>query len=433
LYNRVGERASQLKDLEALRKLARHLNDLRLLSKVDMLFAHYYISVSDYPAVVQCSERVLQLHHSVNDRDVLLDTYRVWPLALLRQGKLDEAMKVAQEGRRLAQSHGDLAKEGYILNAMGLIAIEQKDPAIAHGHLERALAIAREIGDRKLESMSLANLGNSAGYVRQDYASAREYYEKDYALSHKWGERSSEAVTLGNLGWVAGMQGDLQAARSYQERALIISREIADRYIETSILINLSALTGIAKDAQTSLAYAQSALELSRKSGDPSGEAWSLLYMGYAQLLLNDLQQAEQSFRRSVAIRAELGQPGMQMEALAGLIQTSLLKDDPAVAMSETEKIVSYLEAGNGLDGAEAPLRVYYTCYVVLERTGDPRSRTLLHLAARLLETQVSKLRDEGSRQMFIENIPWRHAIQQAWQEKSARDTSQLADHPHLA
>jgi tetratricopeptide (TPR) repeat protein len=405
--------------LESLKKLARQLQDLRRLAKVDMLFAHYYISVSDYPAVVQCSERVVALNRLVEDADIVLDTYRVWPLALLRQGKLEDAMKVAQQGRQLAQLYGDPAKEGYILNAMGLIAIEQKDPAIAHEYLEQALSIARETGDRKLESMSLANLGNSAGYVRQDYASAREYYEKDFALSHEWGERSSEAVSLGNLGWVAGMQGDLQAARSYQERALLISREIANVYMETYNLINLSAVTGIANEAQLALEYARKALGLSRKSGDPSGEAWSLLYMGYAYLLLPDLQEAEHAFRCSAAIRDELGQPGMMMEVLAGLIQTFLLEDDYAAAMSETEKVISHLQSGNMLDGAEAPLRVYYACHLALKKVQDPRSKTLLQSAAQLLETQVSKLRDEESRHVFIENVPWRRAIQQAWQEKS--------------
>ncbi|HSB00588.1 MAG TPA: tetratricopeptide repeat protein, partial [Anaerolineales bacterium] len=433
LFNRLGARASQLEDLEALKKLARQLNSLRLLSKVDMLFAHYYLSISDYPAVVQCSERVIELKRIVEDPEVVLDTYRVWPLALLRQGKLDEAMKVAQEGRRLAQAHADATKEGYILNSMGLIAIEQKDPAIAHDYLERALSIARGTGDRRLESRTLGNLGNSAGYVRQDYAAAREYYEKDFALSHEHGERSSECVALENLGWVAGMQGDFEAARSYHERALLIAREIGDTYLEAYTLINLSAVTGMSNEAQTSLGYAQNARELSRKTGDRSGEAWSLLYMGYAYLLFDNLVEAEEAFRHSADIRQELGQPGMKMESLAGLSQALLLKGEHAAALREAENIISYLESGKTLDGVEAPLRVYYTCYLVLEKVQDPRSRTLLRSAAQLLETQVSKLREEGARQMFVENVPWRLAIQRAWQEKTdrPRDNDPLAGRRH--
>jgi len=419
LCNRLGERGSQFQDLESLRKLARQMNDLKRLSKVDMLFAHYHISVSEYPAVVRCSERVVELNRMVEDADILLDTYRVWPLALLRQGKLEEAMKVAQEGRQLAQLYGDPVKEGYILNCMGLIAIEQKDSTIAHGYLEQALVIAREKGNRRLESITLGNLGSSSGYARQDYASARGYYEAGYELMHEQGERSGEAATLGNLGWVAGIQGDFQSARSFHERALLISREVGNRYLETNTLINLSAITGAESNAQASMVYAQKALELSRSIGDRSGEAWSFLYMGYAYLLLTNIPQAEASFQASIDIREELGQTGMKMESLGGLIQALLRKGEHAIALNEVEKIISLLLAGDMLEGTEEPLRIYYACYLVLQKAQDPRSQSVLHSAAQLLEAQVSKLRDERARQMYVENVPWRLAIQQEWRAKS--------------
>jgi hypothetical protein len=158
-------------------------------------------------------------------------------------------------------------------------------------------------------------------------------------------------------------------------------------------------------------------LVLSRKAGDKSGEAWSLLYKGYAHLLFNDVQRAEEAFRYSAVIRNELGQPGMRIESITGLIQTLSLKGD-AAALSEAENVASYLQSGNTLDGAEAPLRVYYTCYLVLEKAQDPRASTLLHSAVQLLETQVSKLRDEESRRKYVENVPWRSGIRQAWQDK---------------
>jgi predicted ATPase/class 3 adenylate cyclase len=419
LFNRLGNRPAQLKDLDALERLARQLNDQQRLAKVDMLFAHYYIAISDYPAVVQRSEHAMELSRIVEDADIVLDTYRVWPLALLRQGKLEEAMKVAEEGRQLAQLYGESIKEGYILNSMGLIAIEQKDPAIAHVYLEQALSIARETKDRRLEARTLGNLGNSAGYIRQDYATAREYYEESSLLNHEAGDRSQESVDLGNLGWVAGMQGDFRAARGHLEQALLASREVGNAYLEANSLINLSAAAGMQHDSQASLEYAQNALELSRSTGDRSSEAWSFLYMGYAYLLLNDFQQAEESFRYSIAIRNELGQPGMRMESLAGLIQTLLLKGDHVAAMNEAEEIIFHLEAGGRLEGTEEPLRVYYACYLALEKAQDPRSNAVLRSAVQLLEVQVLKLRDEDSRQMYVENVPWRLAIQQAWREDS--------------
>jgi len=298
---------------------------------------------------------------------------------------------------------------------MGLIAIEQKNPAIAHGYLEQALSIATETGDRRLESRSLGNLGYSAGFIRQDYPSAREYFEKGYVIMHECGERAAESVALGNLGWVAGMQGDLQGARSYLEQALLVSREVGNHYLEAYSLINLSSTTGMANEAQASLAYAQKALAVSQEIGDQSGEAWSLMYMGYAYLLLNNVQLAEESFIQSITIRDQLGQPGLKTEPLAGLIQTALLKDNRIAAISETEKIISFLEDGGTLEGTEEPLRIYYACYLALEKTQDPRSHIVLHRAVQLLEAHMAKLRDEGSRQMYVKNVPWRRAIQEAW------------------
>lgn len=110
----------------------------------------------------------------------------------------------------------------------------------------------------------------------------------------------------------------------------------------------------------------------------------------------------------------------MKIESLAGLLQAFLQKDDHAAAQLEAEKIISYLDAGGTLDGTEEPLRIYYACYLALERGYDPRSEDLLRSAVRLLNTQVSKLDDESSRRMYVENVPWRSAIQQLSQEKGA-------------
>jgi tetratricopeptide (TPR) repeat protein len=223
------------------------------------------------------------------------------------------------------------------------------------------------------------------------------------------GERSSECASLGNLGWVSGMQGDFQAARSYHEQALLLSREIGNLYLEVYTLINLSAITGMMGEAQSSLDYSQKSLELSRKTGDRSAEHGFLC--GIYRLLLDI--SASRPLQRSIAIRDELGQPGMMIESLAGLIQAFLRKDDHASALTEAEKIMSYLDAAGTLEGTEEPLRVYYACYLALEKAADARSHGVLQSAVRLLEAQVSKLRDDSSRQMYIENVPWRLAIRQ--------------------
>ena len=215
------------------------------------------------------------------------------------------------------------------------------------------------------------------------------------------------------------MLGDFDAAFNYYARALPLAREVGNLYIETYQLINLSANSSVRGDAPASLEFSQKALELSRRTGDKSGEAWSFLYMGYAYLMGNDFVRAEDAFRESIHIREELGQPGLEMEPLAGLIQARYKSGDLASAAAETETVLEYLKsAGRPLDGTEEPLRVYHACYQVLKELNDPRSKDLLRAAGELLDMQVSRLRDETSRRMFVENVPWRKAIHRAWQEK---------------
>lgn len=70
------------------------------------------------------------------------------------------------------------------------------------------------------------------------------------------------------------------------------------------------------------------------------------------------------------------------------------------------------------LDGTEEPLRVYFACYTMLEKIGDSRAAGILQKAMQLLQAQVSKFSVEESSRMYIENFPWRRAIEQIWLAK---------------
>ncbi len=234
-------------------------------------------------------------------------------------------------------------------------------------------------------------------------------------IARERGDRSSQSIALGNLGWAAGMQGDFRSARSYHEQALSLARELGDMYHETYTLINLSAVAVNQEDGQVAISFARHANELSRKIGERSGEAWSLLYLGYANLLEKKIAIAKDFFQESVTIREELGQQSLAFEPAAGLIQVALESNDLATARSETEKILRHLENGGSFEGTEEPLRIYFACYRALEKLRDPRSPEILHDAVKLLETQVSKLPDAEACWMFIQNVPYRRDIQDAW------------------
>jgi hypothetical protein len=99
------------------------------------------------------------------------------------------------------------------------------------------------------------------------------------------------------------------------------------------------------------------------------------------------------------------------METQAGLARLYLARGEVGAAQGPVEEIVAYLEAGGTLDGADEPFRIYLACCRVLEANGDPRARTLLARAHRLLQERAARLSDDASRRSFLEQVPYHREI----------------------
>jgi predicted ATPase len=105
----------------------------------------------------------------------------------------------------------------------------------AQGHLERSLAIAREIGDRKKIVASLTLLGN-VSFGQGNRAAARGHLEMSLALSRELGNKRELAAALNDLAEVHRAEGDWETAERLYEEALALNRE---QGYGTEIAINL--------------------------------------------------------------------------------------------------------------------------------------------------------------------------------------------------
>ena len=179
--------------------------------------------------------------------------------------------------------------------------------------------------------------------------------------------------------------------------------------------MNLSRVAEIQGKAEEAVRYAKDAMQLSKIARDKAAEAWSYLYLGHAYALMNQVEEAKSSFENALNIRRVLGQSSLATEPIAGLIQIAVRVNDISLAKGLTDEIMGYLSEGVTLDATEEPLRVYLACYNLLERIEDPRSNQILDTAKQLLDEQVSKIKDEESRRMYVDNVPWRRAIERAW------------------
>jgi tetratricopeptide (TPR) repeat protein len=160
VYNTVGDRVLQLRDVDTLDGLSKQLADDVSIANAQLQRSNYYFITGDYPYSLETAERVIELAGSEHAM-ITLRAYPYVASSLLRLGKLDEGMKRANDALALAREKGSRKHEAQMLSGMGLIATEQNAPRRASEYLRKSIEIAREISDAAIESSALNNLGNT--------------------------------------------------------------------------------------------------------------------------------------------------------------------------------------------------------------------------------------------------------------------------------
>jgi hypothetical protein len=120
------------------------------------------------------------------------------------------------------------------------------------------------LGDTRLISRALNNLGNLASGV-EDYVAARRFHEESLSIRRATNDRGGVAVALHNLALIDGYEGDLETAWARCEESVAIHRESGEPH---AIATTLGQLGGIAfKQGKQALGEAmlkESLLVLSR-------------------------------------------------------------------------------------------------------------------------------------------------------------------------
>jgi tetratricopeptide (TPR) repeat protein len=255
---------------------------------------------------------------------------------------------------------------------------------------------------------------------------ARDYYEQALQITREIGNRSGEGLVLGNLGLVVEALGDFVTARVNMEQALRIAREVGNRTQEANAAINLGTLAVSVEDYPAALAYAEQGLILARETNDQSALAWSLTCLGHARSELGQMSEAREAYQAALEIRRALGQPNLAIEPLAGLARLALASGDISTAKDHLEAILAHMDRGGTLEGTEQPIRVYSSCYLVLQAIQDPRAGAILKAAYDLLQVHASKIMDDELRRAFLEEVPYNREIMAAW--KARREGTNSSD-----
>jgi len=205
-----------------------------------------------------------------------------------------------------ATANNDSAGMAALLGNIGAGLLEDGQLDSASGYLERARALAAEIGDVRVEANAVGALAGTRE-ERGDLATAREYYARSLTLRDRIGDTRGTAADHNNLGLLAQRLGDLDEAQRHFDTALVLNRQGGRDDVAATNLINLGGLASLAGDFSHAEALYRDALATWRAHEAWANAAVALHGLGQLELRRGDYPAARAALQEALAIYARTG------------------------------------------------------------------------------------------------------------------------------
>jgi CHAT domain-containing protein len=172
---------------------------------------------------------------------------------------------------------------------------------------------------------------------------ALEFYNQALALRREIGDRRGETIVLTFMGFAYTLSGELQKAMDCHTQALQIRREIGDARLKAVSLFHIGVVYHRLGEPQRALSYHLQALPALRSYGETGEEARTLSYMGEAYFSLGQFEQALDCFEQSLAV---------QNRDFKRIIARNVLRRMASVyiAQSQTQKALDVLNEALALE-----------------------------------------------------------------------------------
>lgn len=283
--------------------------------------------------------------------------------------------------------------------ARGMLAIKRGELDEAEAFLLDSLAFYQGVGDAVMELSTTIWLSR-VNYYRGRYVEVLELHQSHLQLARDLGDRFVETAALGKLGMIYLELGDFQRSRPMIEAALALSHEIGDLTEQAENLVLLGRFWQLQGDLGNAHHYLSEAISAFRDIGLRYEQMETTLLLGEVYIQAGYQQAAGEKLRTALDYFSENGGRDHADRARAGLAQLSLAQGVPAEALQLVETLLPELDQG------VLPLTVHLACYRVLESLGDRRAAEVLALTQRLLYARAEWINDSDLRRCFLENIP---------------------------
>ncbi len=450
LYARLGERAQQQLDLEALQTLAQGHREREL--EVALRQMDHALAMDDYEPTLELAQATSNQAKLYQLPKFQAEAERRWGWSLYLQGKLPEARQRLTDALHLAQECNAQTTEAAALRNLGSCehALGQLDEALAR--YQAALFLCHQLN----EGVDEAGTFNNIGLVLADQGKileAVEHFRHAHKLFHTLGSRRGIGVALGNVGYYSIKLGDFENAQSALLQVLNIGREIghkasesfatmtlgecyvrlgqykrARQSIETSVLISRAIGNlffegyGLAVKAEVLCAQRdfhrankvlKDCLEVAEKLQDPHLRASALYTQGNVLLGQEQADAARDVFDEATQLFEENEMKGEALDSRAGVARSYLALGQPDQALQALSPFLELLTGPNHaqslaehLQQTLEPMLIALTAVQVLEHRQLDLAKTLCTNAVSLLQERAHRIQDPQSRATYLHEVP---------------------------
>ncbi|MDR7458120.1 MAG: tetratricopeptide repeat protein [Armatimonadota bacterium] len=205
-----------------------------------------------------------------------------------------------------------------LLNAAAGLALRLDDFERVEALASEALALSRDVNDRRTEASCLVILGIHACRT-ENYGKAEVLGGEGLTLATQLGDNVATAWARATLGFVARSKGEAEKAQALLEESLRQLTALGHTWAIAIVSINLGQLARDRGDLPGAVAFFEEALVRLRQIGDRSYIAYGELNLGIAVSAMGDHRRAMELYQDCLALRRDLGEKRGIVTCLAAL------------------------------------------------------------------------------------------------------------------
>jgi tetratricopeptide (TPR) repeat protein len=338
VYDRVGDRAAQRSDLDAMAALLDGVDDARRAVEMRVALARWHFEHSEYTraaatahegALVAAEAGVthleaeamlwmgksltwafdhdaaretlgvaLDLARRSADRRIEGETLRYLAIVANNLSELGEAVRLLHHARAIHRDAGDLESESLALGQLGAVYFNQGRYEDARVTLEQARDIISQSGHRYRLAVMVSNLAAIA-LEQGRYGMARREGETGLDLQIELGDKEGVGNSHQLLADVARHVGDDARAEHHAQQVLAVRGERGFQVLASAVSATRTLIAARNGDAPAAEAHARHALEQARRAGRRSTSARAHVALGDRPLQAGDPHAAEASFEEA--------------------------------------------------------------------------------------------------------------------------------------